>query len=554
MLFALAWMPTAARAAGNIVITYINISGCVLQVELSDGNGLILKSMTVHFYSGTTDVYDATNMAYAAGPANDQVWDATGSLSAANLPPGSYTLTVDATDANETDLGLPSPDYPIPIGYSTQITAAASPATLGYGNTRTTISGKVTGVKTCSSNSVGMGGVPIDLTDQDKGITTQIATTQSDGSYSAAADLPTAGDNYLVTAASGPTWTDSYTGLPLTWAEEPTRLVSVTATPQDASNDGTVTLAGVAQVDSPTTGWQPLADFSLQITAGSTYPVLVPTDSQGQFSYSYPARDGTTWSIQLSDGGQLVQTTTTSGSIHVAVPLRFSSFTSSLNPFAQLTVTACVQSAVPGFNGPAGPIQVQYSAQPSGPWTTLGHLARRDSPGCSLSGQSYFSGSLPVRLARAYYRAYLPATPDNQAAASNPVLRWKYVTRIITLHVSPSTVHRGGKLTVSGRLQAYNRTWQNFAGQQVLIVLKPNGSTVWYWIVKVRTTSSGYFTSTFTDPVSASWSAVYEGDSTHFACGGAVYYVPVSGASSALVRPPDELSPSLIRLSAIFRE
>ena len=133
-----------------------------------------------------------------------------------------------------------------------------------------------------------------------------------------------------------------------------------------------------------------------------------------------------------------------------------------------------------------------------------------------------------MQLAYAYYRAYVPATPDNQAMAGKPILLWKYVTRITALHVSPGTVHRGGKLTVSGRLQVYNGGWRNFARQQILIILKPKGSKVWYWLVKVRTNASGYFTSTFTDPVSASWSADYDGNATHFACGGSVHYVPIS--------------------------
>jgi len=47
-------------------------------------------------------------------------------------------------------------------------------------------------------------------------------------------------------------------------------------------------------------------------------------------------------------------------------------------------------------------------------------------------------------------------------------------------------------------------------------------------MVKVNTNASGYFTSTFTDPVSASWSADYNGNATHFGSGGAVYYVPIS--------------------------
>jgi hypothetical protein len=49
----------------------------------------------------------------------------------------------------------------------------------------------------------------------------------------------------------------------------------------------------------------------------------------------------------------------------------------------------------------------------------------------------------------------------------------------------------------------------------VLIILRPHGSGTWYWIAKSRTNSAGRFSATFTDPVSATWSAEYTGNSTH---------------------------------------
>jgi len=83
---------------------------------------------------------------------------------------------------------------------------------------------------------------------------------------------------------------------------------------------------------------------------------------------------------------------------------------------------------------------------------------------------------------------------------------------------------------VSGRLQQHLRSWADYARQQVLIILKPKGSRIWYYIAKVRTTTSGYFTKTFTDPVSADWSAEFLGNSDHLASGGSIYYVPLRAA------------------------
>lgn len=88
----------------------------------------------------------------------------------------------------------------------------------------------------------------------------------------------------------------------------------------------------------------------------------------------------------------------------------------------------------------------------------------------------------------------------------------------------------------------------------MLIILTPRGSKAWYWIRKVRTSSSGYFAGTFTDPVTASWSAEYEGNATHFACVGSVHHVRVKGASVAFRSMSGVLSPLVAQLSAMLQD
>jgi len=539
ILWAMAWLPAVAHAATHIVIKYVNIGLCALQVEVNDGNGLQLTSMTVHFYLGTKDVYDATDMAYASGPATDQVWNATDPISKAHLAPGTYTLKVDAADADESDLGLPSPES-IGIGYSTTVTAGAAPSTLGYGDLGTTISGTVLGLKSCDTMSVGMPAVPIDLVDEIKGTIVQIATTKSDGSFSAQVNLPRLGDIYRIDAASGPTWQGSSIVLQFNWAMEQTKLVSVKVTPQDAPYGGTETLTGTALVDNVALGWVPLAAFPIWVRAGqagrcsfcikTTAKATVETSSAGQFTWTYSASDGTRWRAQIADISQYLYLSLNYGSIHVAVPLRFSALAVWLSPFAQLKVHTCLKVTVPNFSVPTRRVDIQYAPGRSGPWKTLGRLSIQPASYARACGSRPFIAP----LASAFYRASIGATPDNQAASSTPVLRWKGVTRFAFVHVSPRTVPRGGNLTVSGHLQSYNRRWRNFARQRVLIIFRPPGSKVWYWIRKVTTNSSGYFTSTFPDSATADWSAEYEGDATHFASIGSVHHVKVPGPSSAL--------------------
>ena len=543
-LLALAWMPAAAAAGGQISLLSSGTTAdpYVMSVQVNDGNELRLTSMTVHIYSGTTDVYDVTDMAYSSGPASDQVWTAVSPIPQADLPVGSYTTKVDATDADETDSGLTTGQQ-FSVAYTVTLTGAATPQTVSYGDSTITMSGQVTGVVAFSpyTTPVGLAGVTITLADSYGNPMQTVATTRSDGSYSAQVTLPIPPNlscggtcTYYLTAVASSTQNGAEITPPITWARVATRLVSVKVSPEDFiyGSNQQATMTGTAEYDNAATGWQPLANFSvLYVTAGQTL-VPVTTDSHGQFTWTYPPSDGTDWSVSVVPG-DLLYTSTASGSIHIAVPVKFAHFSASLSPFAVLTVQACLRIGVAaGHAPPTKPLVVQYAARPAGPWKSLGHITYRNVAGLCGVGEAAFQGQLRVALASAYYRAVSPATPDYQAATSNAVRRWKYLTRIISVHVSPVIVRRGGKITVSGRLQTDNGTWRNFAHQQVLIILKPKGSKVWYWIVKVRTNSSGHFTSTFKDPTTAHWSAQYNGNAAHFASIGSVHYVRVSAAAA----------------------
>ena len=538
MLLALLWIPSAARAAGNIAIAYVNnaLNPYALQVEVLDGNGLQLTSMTVHLYSGTTDVYDITNMAYAAGSGSDQVWNAAAPIPEADIPVGRYTVIVDATDADETDLGLPAPES-MNIVYSPTITASPSPVGLSYGDTNTTISGSVTGAVASPYNApaIPLAGVPVDLYDEGTGITKQIATSHSDGTYSAQVQLPNAADAYMVVVASSPTMNGGGTSLPVVWMQDATELVSAQVTPSDFvyGSNQQATLTGTVEYDNAITGWQPLTNYPVSVNAGLT-SATVYTDNLGHFTWTYIPQNATQWGVEVLSA-QLFGPASASGIIHIAVPLQFASFSASLNSFAQLSVKACVNVTAPGFKAPHGRLTIQYSTTPTGPWTNLGTITKGvNSPrSCQGTVDSYYQRTFSVKLANAYYRAFMPGSVDYQAVASTPLHRWKYVTRIISMKVSPTVVHRGGKLTVSGRLQQWSGKWRNFSRQQILIILKPRGSKRWYWIRKVRTSSTGHFTSTFRDPVTASWSADYEGNSTHFASGGSVHHVTLESVVAA---------------------
>lgn len=540
---------TAASATGQITITQAGPTGpnpYMLTVTADDANGLPLTSMTVHVFSGATEVDTVTDMAYVSGADDAQLWRATAPIAQAELPPGTYTLTVDATDADETDAGLAGP-APFAFSWTTAVGGTAAPKVLTYNETTTTISGRVTGIVPDSSYTapVGLSGVPVfvNWVNGDSGPwQQQIATTGSTGSYSGKVQLPAADGEYTVSVGATPTMDSGGATLTTSWASDAVRLTGDSVTPKyfTYGQAGVATMKGTVQYKDTVSGWQPLAGTQVVVVAGSYDVKYIDADSAGHFTWGFvPDTNGTNWSIVVG-GGNLLGSAQADGNVFDAVPVHFKYFNASLNPFAQLSVHACAYITAPGFFSPQGYMSVQYAAHPTGPWLYLGRVPYVQGTipsSCGVNTLSYFAGTLNVRLASAYYRGYFPATPNYQTANSAAVHQAKTVTRIISLRVSPSSVSKNGNITVSGRLQRFTGSWHNLGGQQILIVLRPSGSKTWYWIKKVRTNSAGFFSGTVADPVTADWSAAYEGGGSYFASGGSIHHVTVTGAAAAAMLP-----------------
>jgi len=207
----------------------------------------------------------------------------------------------------------------------------------------------------------------------------------------------------------------------------------------------------------------------------------------------------------------------------VKLPTVVSGFAATLNPDWRVSVHGCLslRDGAPGSVPSLAGLTIQYAAGPDGPWRLLGGLAGQASLACGHGGLA-FSGVLPARLNYAYYRAMYAGGTDKAGtgylgSVSGKVLAWKYGTRFSSFAISQQTVATGSQLTISGQLLYYSGAWRSHAGQQVLIILRPHGSGTWYWIAKSKTDSAGRFSATFTDPVSATWSAEYTGNSTNLA-------------------------------------
>jgi hypothetical protein len=216
-----------------------------------------------------------------------------------------------------------------------------------------------------------------------------------------------------------------------------------------------------------------------------------------------------------------------------------SSFQLSLNQFWQVGFHGCLSltRGTPGDIESFAGLVIQYSAGRNGPWHVLGAVPQRMGTACGNGGRA-FGGTLNARLNYSYYRAVYPGGTGHSgtgylSATSGKVLSWKYADRVTGFTVSSHTVHKGGKLTVTGRLQYYATGWRNFGRQLVQVILRPAGSKNWYWIARVKTNSHGYFSATFTDPVSATWAVEYLGNSMHLATVSPMTFVRVTGSGQA---------------------
>jgi hypothetical protein len=559
VLLGLVSMPGSASADdGNITVLSAgptNGNPALLTVDIDDLNaGGYISGQTVDLTNTVTSnevtIPDTAWTYPTSGSTTDQAVIMTSPIAegtgAGQLPPGTYSLSVDATDSTG-DSGSGLPAGTLAFAW-TDTTLSASSTAISYASQTSTISGALTGVAPgdTTSSQAGIGEEAVSLINQSTSASQPIATTASDGSYSGTAQLNPA-DSYIVqveTDAAHGVPTSTSTAFTAKANADTTRLLSVAVKPEDLAYGKTGMMTGTAQYQNGAT-WTGLSNSSVQVTIGHAKPVTVATGANGQFVYTVPSNEGTSWSVTVA-GTPLLASSLAAGTIHVAVPIAVRSYRATLGTFGVIITSGCVQVTVPDFSPPgrSGRIEIQYAAARAGPWKNLGSLpiGSATSSSCKAGNESYFTGSLAARLPSAYYRAEYPGDINFEHTVSSVARAWKYVTDVTSVRVSPRSVGHGGKITVSGRLRQYVRSWENFGKQQILIILKPRGKKSWYWIYKVTTSSRGQFSKKFVDPTTASWSAEYLGNKTHLASVGAAFSVTVRGKAM--------LSPAQLRLLA----
>jgi len=532
-----------ARASGLITASASSPLTNAGDLSVTFTAGTAIASFTAHIITASgTDVLDLPEAEFietSTSTSSDTVssaWTLKSGITASQLPLGIYEVTVDATDTGSDSVtGQPAGtlDYLI----QPTVSLSADFAVLSYASPSTTLSGTVTGLWPGGATGP-IAGQEVVVADSEG--QSQDAQTDADGDFS----MPVSAPGTFTATVSGSTLaTTSSSPVVVTAVTTPTELTATVSTTQVDYGEQ-VTVTGQLSYQ-PDTTWQGLSGLPVVVDAPGYPQLSIPvTGTDGSFTATFAATQSGPVQVffdnaQYQESGSfpyLAPAQATTSTITVDRQTSLTRFSASVSTAKVVTVSGCVGvSDLPaGAGSVSGTLTIQYSASKTGPWRKLGTISKINGNAGSTCGiatvEGSFTGAFPVQRGTAYYRAeFTPQASANLlSSVSATALAWKYPTQVEALKVSARRVAKGSKLTISGELLQDTKRWGGYGHQLVQIVYRKPGAKTSYWVVKVRTNSAGKFTATVTDTFSATWSAYYPGNATHYYCSSAGVKVTVS--------------------------
>jgi hypothetical protein len=519
----------------------------ILGVSVSAGNPALLTvltdsatpitSLAVQFQAGPA-ISDFDLSGAGSGPQTFQVQlTSTDATSGNYLPPDTYTMvTVNAADSGDLVTGVPVQG---PFPFRIQPTVMLNPPTIDFDHPTVTFSGQVTGVWPGTTTARSFASQQVTINGQ---FGPFHAVTDQNGDFSAAAPAVKPGQFYQAQLA--PDSDEAGATSSMVKVTQTADTVHLTATlakgtikyGQTDSVSGTVTYEPAGS-----TKFQALA--GTKVTLARTSPagqpnINVVTKANGSFTASIPAQHVTgKWTVSAG-GTALLEVAQDPLTLNVQLPTAFRQVAIGLSAFRVLSVKACLNVTSPGGNKDSltVPVTLQYARAARGPWKNLRTIgaSRGGHPYCA-TGTSSWQTAVTAPLPNAYYRLSFGGNSGLQAAASAPVHRWRYPTRITGFNITPRKVAAQGVVTVSGRLWHNTGSWHPYAHRKVGILFRFRGQ--WYiYQAEPVTNSGGYFSGRFVVSVTAQWIAQYDGDTTNF--GSASAQIKVTVTNSAVVMVP----------------
>ncbi len=540
---ALAAEPAAMAGSGYITVvgnaTSPPDNPGLLSIGLEASSAI--TSVQVQIAFGSTS-YAPPALHLTGGTTTNGTWTVPAPITSAELPLGDYYVYVTAADSGGdsiTDVQVSQWNFNI----QPALTLSATPDQVSADGQTVTISGTATGVYPDSTapTSQPLAGQAVEVSTQGEifgGVSSWSVTTAKNGSFSVTTQTgmssTTETDTFAAEVAQTSTMAQAISPtVTIEPIKAPVR-VTATVTPQYPIWDQPVTMTGSVTVEVDGS-WVPLPDPYVTIS-NSQGPIPATVSSSGQFTTALESYEVGPWQVQASGGASDPY----AGSATVSVPAQgpyyqgaLTGFTATIDKYGNVSVTGCAENTTMAAVGvPAATrVDVQYAAKPSGPWRTLGSIDTTSAACGTNAVGGHFSGSLPGQLASAYYRAAVTSDQTYFAptATSSAVPASIIVTRFVSFAATPHRVKRGAKITVSGVLQALGKSWRGYGDQVVEIILRPAGSSHWYVAYRVKANRSGHFSKTFADKFgTATWSADYNGNSTHAVTGAATVRIRVT--------------------------
>lgn len=491
---------TAAQAASGITIVSAgNPAGqpSVLNVTATDTLSTGITGVTAQLTpigGGTT--YSAPALALASGTATNGTWSVT-------IPPnaitaGNYTISVTATDASGPDTD--SAAGTLAYLYQPALTAMTNVSSVSYGSETVIFSGQLTALPPGGGTAVPEAGVDVYYAPP-FGTPVKLATTQSDGTYSATLNNVTGGSWYVTTNASGTVAAAQSNEVTVTGVQADVELASLHVSSAKYGQNATFT----GQVTAP--GASSVAGIPVQVIAGSATLPAVTTDSSGNFSVPVPTADGENLQVTVGADVPLLTAASAGVSYTVAAPIHARLFTAKILGSGYVLGGICILTDPTNFSPfNAQSVQLQYAPRKGGPWRNLGKLPAvyfaYAPKSCQGGGWGYYSDSRALvasRLLNAYYRVTIPGSATNEAFTSPVVHSTIGRSRIVSFSANRTSVSSRQRLKFTGTLQRLSRgRWRAYSRQWVYLEVKTRGQRSWLgWVVRARSNSRGHFTLSF---------------------------------------------------------
>jgi hypothetical protein len=266
------------------------------------------------------------------------------------------------------------------------------------------------------------------------------------------------------------------------------------------------------------------------------------TNGAGKFSVDIPRQTVTgTWQA-TAGGADLLGPAAVTRNLIVRQTTGLEHVSLRLGPFGDVYVRACLVDTTPGLSRKQlyVPVSLEYARRAGGDWRAFASFSPtfRDDH-CPAAGMAWFA-KVAAPAHSGYYRLRFAGTDNLRVSVSPPVMLWRNETRITDFSVTPHRVHVHGGLSISGRLwrQVPNGhggfLWKPYSGHKIAIVFAiPHHA--WAYTATPVTNSRGYFSGLFGADITAKYSAVYNGDKTHFGSVTAGIKITVVGGSAQIV-------------------